>query len=62
MPLCETEAIVLRTYRLGEADKIVSLFSRQLGRVRAAAAGAQRPKSRFGGLLEPLTYIQVWFF
>jgi DNA repair protein RecO (recombination protein O) len=62
MPLRETEAIVLRTYRLGEADKIVSLFSRQFGRIRAAATGAQRPKSRYGGLLEPLTYIRLWLF
>jgi DNA repair protein RecO (recombination protein O) len=62
MPLRETEAIVLRTYRLGEADKIISLFSRQFGRIRAAATGAQRPKSRYGGLLEPLTYIRLWLF
>lgn len=62
MPLRETEAIVFRTYRLGEADKIVSLFSRQFGRIRAVAAGAQRPKSRYGGLLEPLSYIRLWLF
>jgi DNA repair protein RecO (recombination protein O) len=62
MPLRETEAIVLRTYRLGEADKVISLFSRQFGRIRAAATGAQRPKSRYGGLLEPLTYIRLWLF
>ena len=62
MPLLETEAIVLRTYRLGEADKIVSLLTRQLGRLRAVAAGAQRPKSRFGGTLEPLSYIRMWLF
>lgn len=62
MPLRDTEAIVLRTYRLGEADKIVSLFSRQMGRLRAVAAGAQRPKSRYGGVLEPLTYIRLWLF
>src|SRR5579863_2038184 len=62
MPLRETEAIVLRTYRLGEADKIVSLFSRQFGRLRAVASGAQRPKSRYGGVLEPLTYIRLWLF
>ena len=62
MPLRETEAIVLRTYRLGEADKIVSLFGRQLGRVRAAATGAQRPKSRYGGTLEPLTYVRLWLY
>lgn len=62
MPLLETEAIVLRSYRLGEADKIVSLFSRQAGRLRAVAAGAQRTKSRYGGVLEPLTYIRLWLF
>lgn len=62
MPLLETEAIVLRVYRLGEADKIVSLFSRQMGRLRAVASGAQRTKSRYGGVLEPLTYIRLWLF
>ncbi len=62
MPLRETEAIVLRTFQLGEADKIVSLFTRQLGRLRGVAAGARRSKSRYGGMLEPLTYLRVWFF
>ena len=62
MPLRETEAIVIRTYRLGEADKIVSLFTRQLGRLRAVAAGAQRPKSRYGGTLEAPSYIRLWVF
>ncbi len=62
MPLRETEAIVLRTYHLGEADKIVSLFTRQYGRLRAVATGAQRTRSRFGGVLEPLTYIRLWLF
>jgi len=62
MPLRETEAIVLRTYRLGEADKIASLFTRQLGRLRAVARGALRPKSRYGGSLEPLSYIRIQIF
>ena len=62
MPLRETEAIVLRTYRLGEADKIASLFTRQLGRLRAVARGALRPKSRYGGTLEPLSYVRLWIF
>jgi DNA repair protein RecO (recombination protein O) len=62
MPLRETEAVVLRTYRLGEADKIASLFTRQMGRLRAVAAGAQRPKSRYGGTLEPLSYVRLWIF
>jgi DNA repair protein RecO (recombination protein O) len=62
MPLRETEALVLRTYRLGEADKIVSLFTRQMGRLRAVASGARRPKSRYGSALEPMSYIRVWIF
>jgi DNA repair protein RecO (recombination protein O) len=62
MPLRETEAIVLRTFRLGEADKIVSLFTRQFGRLRAVASGAQRTRTRFGGTLEGLSYIRLWLF
>jgi len=62
MPLRETEAIVLRTYRLGEADKIASLFTRQLGRLRAVAQGALRTKGRYGGMLEPLSYLRIWIF
>jgi DNA repair protein RecO (recombination protein O) len=62
MPLRETEAVVLRTYRLGEADKIVSFFTRQFGRLRAVAGGAQRPKSRYGATLEPLSYVRLWVF
>ena len=62
MPLRETEAIVLRTYRLGEADKIASLLTRQLGRLRAVAGGASRPRGRYGGTLEPLSYVRIWIF
>ena len=62
MPLYETEAIVLRSYKLGEADRIVSLFTRDFGRVRGFAGGARRRKSRFGGSLEPLTHLRVWFY
>jgi DNA repair protein RecO (recombination protein O) len=62
MPLRETEAIVLRTYRLGEADKIASLFTRQMGRLRAVARGAQRTRGRFGGALEPLSHVRLWVF
>lgn len=62
MPLRETEAIVLRTYRLGEADKIASLLTRGFGRLRAVAAGSLRPKSRYGSTLEPLSYIRLWVF
>ncbi len=62
MPLVETEAIVLRTHRLGEADKIVSLLTRQLGRLRAVARGAMSLRGRFGASLEPLSYIQLWIY
>jgi len=62
MPLRETEAIVLRTYRLAEADKIASLFTRQMGRLRAVAAGARRTKSRYGAALEPLSHVRVFIF
>jgi len=62
MPLRETEAIVLRTYRLAEADKIASLFTRQMGRLRAVAAGARRTSSRYGAALEPLSHVRAFIF
>ena len=62
MPLREMEAIVLRTYRLAEADKIASLFTRQMGRLRVAAAGARRTKSRFGAALEPLSHVRAFIY
>ncbi|HEY7457084.1 MAG TPA: DNA repair protein RecO [Solirubrobacterales bacterium] len=49
----KTEAIVLRSIRYGEADRILHLYSAQRGRVGAIAKGARRPRSRFGGRLEP---------
>jgi len=62
MPLHESEAIVLQSYPLGEADRIVSFLSRTTGRVRGVAAGARRTKSRFGSTLERLSHIRIWFF
>jgi DNA repair protein RecO (recombination protein O) len=49
----KTEAIVLRSIRYGEADRILHLYSRQRGRMGAIAKGARKPRSRFGGRLEP---------
>jgi DNA repair protein RecO (recombination protein O) len=49
----KTEAIVLRSIRYGEADRILHLYSARRGRVNAIAKGARRPRSRFGGRLEP---------
>ncbi len=49
----KTEAIVLRSIRFGEADRILHLYSAKRGRIGAIAKGARRPRSRFGGRLEP---------
>jgi len=49
----KTEAVVLRSIRYAEADRILHLYSSQHGRIGAIAKGARRPKSRFGGRLEP---------
>src|SRR5579863_10112274 len=62
MPLHESEAIVLQRYTLGEADRLVSFLSRTMGRMRGVAAGARKPKSRFGSTLERLSYIRIWFY
>lgn len=62
MPEKETEAIILRTYPLGEGDRLVSFLSRTAGRMRGVAAGARRPKSRFGSTLEVLSHVRLWYF
>ena len=49
----KTEAVVLRTIRYGEADRVLHLYSSTQGRIGAIAKGVRRPKSRFGGRLEP---------
>ncbi len=59
MALKESEAIVLRTYPLREADLLVTLFTRLEGKVRGVARSAKKSKRRFGGALEPLTYVQA---
>ncbi len=61
MGLVETEAFVLRTYRLAEADKIVVCLTRDAGVVRGVARGARRLKSRFGAGLEPCTLVSLSF-
>src|SRR3954469_11603333 len=55
----KTEAIVLRSIRYGEADRILHLYSRERGRVGAIAKGARRVKSRLGGRLEPLARVDL---
>src|SRR5439155_9146329 len=61
MALVTTEAIVLRSYNLAEADRIVVCLTRNAGLVRAVAKGARRMKSRFGAALEPFTVIRLAF-
>lgn len=56
MGLIHTDAIVLNSRRLGEADKIITLFTNQRGKVRAVANGARKPRSRFGASLEPFMH------
>ena len=62
MPLKESEAIVLRTFPLGEGDRLVSFLDRQSGRLRGVARGARLTKNRFGSTLEMLAYIRIWYF
>jgi DNA repair protein RecO (recombination protein O) len=62
MPLRRTEAFVLRTYSLGEADKICVFLTRDNGKVRGVAHGARKMKSRFGSALEPFTQIALSYY
>src|SRR5580658_3282020 len=61
MALMESEAIVLRTYPLREADLLVTLFTRAEGKVRGVARSAKKSKRRFGGALEPMTYVRAFY-
>ena len=61
MPARETEAIILRTFPLGEADRLVSFLGRASGRVRGVAGGARRVKNRYGSTLEVLSHVQIWY-
>ena len=61
MPARKTEAIILKTFPLGEADRLVSFLGRTSGRRRGVAAGARRLKNRFGSTLEVLSHVQIWY-
>src|SRR5271165_7380741 len=61
MALIESEAIVLRTYPMREADLLVTLFTRSEGKIRGVARSAKKSKRRFGGALEPLTYVRAFY-
>jgi DNA repair protein RecO (recombination protein O) len=62
VPLYTADALVLRTYKLGEADRIVVFLTRDRGKKRGVAQSARRPRSRFAGALEPLTEVRVAYF
>ena len=61
MSLKQSEAIVLRTYPLREADLLVTLFTRAEGKVKGVARAAKKSKRRFGGALEPLTWVRAYY-
>ena len=62
MPLYTADALVLRTYKLGESDRIVVFLTEDRGKKRGVAKGARRPRSRFTGALEPLTQARIAYF
>ncbi len=62
MALVETEALVLRTYNLAEADKIVVCLCRATGLIRGVAKGCRRLKNRFGAAFEPFTLINLTYY
>jgi DNA repair protein RecO (recombination protein O) len=62
MAILETEALVLRTYNFGEADKIVVYLTHSSGLIRAVAKGCRKLKSRFGAALEPFTLAKIAYY
>ena len=62
MSLYRDEAIVLRTQKLGEADRIITLLTREHGRIRGVAKGVRRTKSKFGARLEPGSHVDVQLY
>ena len=62
MPLYRDQGVVLRTHRLGEADRIVSLLTEGRGKVRAVAKGVRRTKSKFGARLEPMSHVALQLY
>jgi len=62
MPVYTSDALILRTYKLGEADRIVVFLTKDRGKKRGVAKGARRPRSKFLGALEPLTRAGVAYY
>ena len=55
----KTEAVVLRSFRLGEADRVLHIYTLERGRIGAVAKGIRKTKSRFGARLEPLSHVEL---
>lgn len=62
MSLYRDEGVVLRTHRLGEADRIITILTRRHGRIRAVAKGVRRTKSKFGARLEPFSHVDAQYY
>jgi DNA repair protein RecO (recombination protein O) len=62
MPVYTSDSLILRTYKLGEADRIVVFLTKDRGKKRGVAKGARRPRSRYMGALEPMTRGEVAYF
>ena len=60
--LIRDDAVVLRTQKLGESDRIITLLTRRGGRVRAVAKGVRRTRSKFGGRLEPFSHVDMQLY
>ena len=61
MSVLTSEAVILRTWPVHEADLIVSFFTRDYGKVKGVAKSALKSRKRFGGALEPMTVARAWF-
>lgn len=62
MPLYSDVGVVLRTHKLGETDRIITLVTQDSGKVRAVAKGVRKPGSRFGSRLEPMSHVQLQLY
>ncbi len=62
MAVYRDQAVVLRTHKLGEADRIITLFTREHGRIKAVAKGVRRTKSRWGARLEPASHVDLQLY
>jgi len=62
MPTDQSDAIVLRSYNVGDQDKIIVLFSREKGLIKGVAKGARKFGNRFGSSLEPMSLVRVFYY